>query len=308
MSPDLSQPETQNSSHVTAQSLLSPTIQAWHYYLEDQGASPHTIKAFIADLKLLAAYLPADRKLGDVTTQEILNFLEWLQSGRGIPCSPKTLSRRITSVKAFFRWLQQYGVVLIDPAEKVPQKTVVSPLPEVLTQQEQDALLDVAAKQRQAPKPDARSYLLLKLLLETGIKKGECVAIDLNHIDLQAEGGPQLFIRYTSPQNRYKERKLNLSEVWVEAFKEYQAQYSPQDRLFPWSQRRLEYLLEDLGVEAGLSKHVSFDMCRWTCVLNDWVTNVDHNKIRQKLGISKIQWREIRMKLEKLAGKVETSG
>jgi integrase/recombinase XerD len=63
----------------------------------------------------------------------------------------------------------------------------------------------------------------------------------------------------------------------------------------------LEYLLEDIGREAGLSKHLSFDMCRWTCVLNDWRSGEDKEIIRQKLGISKIQWREIGMKLKQLS-------
>ena len=77
-------------------------------------------------------------------------------------------------------------------------------------------------------------------------------------------------------------------------------QYQPGDRLFPWSQRRLEYLLEDLGEEAGLSKHLSFEMCRWTCALNDLRSGMESNKVRQKMGLSKIQWREVRLKLQKL--------
>jgi integrase/recombinase XerD len=43
-------------------------------------------------------------------------------------------------------------------------------------------------------------------------------------------------------------------------------------------------------------------MCRWTCVLQDYLNNVEPEKIRQKLGISKIQWREIHLKLRQLAG------
>jgi integrase/recombinase XerD len=74
------------------------------------------------------------------------------------------------------------------------------------------------------------------------------------------------------------------------------------DRLLPWSPRRLEYLLEDIGKDAGLPKHLSFDMCRWTCALQDYLNNVEPEKIRQKLGISKIQWREIHLKLRQLAG------
>jgi integrase/recombinase XerD len=119
---------------------------------------------------------------------------------------------------------------------------------------------------------------------------------------MQTPGEPVLFVRYASPANRYKERKLTLPADWLPAYEEYLAQYNPPDRLFPWSPRRLEYLLEDIGKDAGLPKHLSFDMCRWTSVLQDYVNNVEHEKIRQKLGISKIQWREINMKLRQLAG------
>ena len=48
-------------------------------------------------------------------------------------------------------------------------------------------------------------------------------------------------------------------------------------------------------------------MRRWTCALNDYQTGVDPNKIRQKLGVSEIQFREIRIKLHRLAGIEETS-
>lgn len=301
MSSNANPKEAVYSAHIHSNSLISPTIKAWRFYLEDQGVSPHTVKAFQSDLNLLASFLPPDRAIGDISTPELNLFLDWLQKGRNVPCSPKSLARRITSIKAFFRWLHQYGAILVDPAEKVPQRTVMSPIPVVLTDVETQAVLDVADKHRRAEKADARYYALLALLLSTGIKKGECLSLKLNHLDLQAHEGPYLFVRYATPQSRYKERKIALPESWVEAYHEYAAQYELTDRLFPWSQRRLEYLLEDLSQEAGLEKHLSFDMCRWTCALNDWRSGMEHDKIRQKLGVSKIQWREIRMKLERLS-------
>lgn len=302
MSPNSAHTESQLSAHITAQSLLLPTLRAWQIYLEDQANSPHTVKAFIADLRLLGSHLAADRTLGSISTNDLNNFLEWMQHKRGVPCSPKTLSRRITSIKAFFRWLHQNGVILIDPAEQVLQKSAISPLPQVLTAKETQAVLEIADQHRRAARPDARLYALVALLLATGIKKGECLVLSPNHVDLEAPGGPVLFVRYASPQNRYKERKIDLPESWVEVYREYAKQYELGDHLFPWSPRRLEYLLEDLGEEAGLDKHLSFDMCRWTCALNDWRSGIDHTKIRQKLGVSKIQWRELSMKLEQLSG------
>ena len=292
----------QNTAHLTAATTLVPAINNWRIYLNDQANSPHTVKAFIADLLLLASFLPPDRSLGSISTADLNNFLSWLQNGRGVPCSPKSLSRRITSLKAFFRWLAQHAVVLADPAEKVLQQSVISPLPEVLTPEEVLAVLGIAEKQRKAAKPDSRSYALVLLLLETAIKKSETLNINLNHIDLEAPDGPILFVRYASPQNRYKERKIALSPAWIEIYQEYSRQYNINEQLFPWSQRRLEYLLEDLGEAAGLTKHLSFDMCRWTCAVSDWTSGIEPNKIRQKLGVSKIQWREISMKLRQLGG------
>jgi len=293
------------TAHLTPQTGLIPAINAWEFYLNDQGRSPNTVKAFLSDVRLLTQVLAPDQALGAITTNDLNNFLHWLEHERGIPCSPKTLARRVTAIKSFFRWLQKGGALLVDPAEKVVQHSVLSPIPEVLTEAEIQAVLLAADRSRRATHSDARPYTLLALLLATGIKKSECLGIHLNHIDLQFPGEPYVFIRYASPANRYKERKLTLTEDWLPAYDEYLTQYNPVDRLFPWSPRRLEYLLEDIGKEAGLLKHLSFDMCRWTCALQDFLNNVEPEKIRQKLGISKIQWREINLKLRQLAGKAE---
>jgi integrase/recombinase XerD len=228
-----------------------------------------------------------------------------MEHERGVPCSPKTLARRITSLKSFFRWLHQYAAIPLDPAAKVVQRSVLSPLPQVLSASEQEAATLAADRYRRKAKPDARPYALLYLLLTTGIKKSECLGIHLNHIDLQAPAGPTLFIRYPSPANRYKERKLPLAEDWIPVFQEYVAQYNPVDQLFPWSPRRLEYLLEDIGEDAGLNKHLSFDMCRWTYALNEYNRGTETDKIRQNLGVSKIQWREVQMKLRQLSEEVK---
>ena len=291
----------QNNAHITSQTSLIPALKAWEMFMNDQGRSPNTVKAFLSDVNLLTQFLPPDRVLGAITTNDLNRFFEWMEKERDVPCSPKTLARRITSTKSFFRWLTKHGALVTDPAEKVLQRSAISPLPQVLTEDEADSALLAADRHRREQKADARPYTLLYLLLSTGIKKSECLGIHLNHIDLEAPNGPQVFIRYASPANRYKERKIDLPEDWIPAYDEYVAQYQPVDQLFPWSPRRLEYLLEDIGEEAALNKHLSFDMCRWFSILRDFRSGMEEDKIRQKMGISKIQWREIYIKLKQLS-------
>jgi site-specific recombinase XerD len=292
--------------HITVDTSLMDALEGWKLFLKDKDRSEHTIKAFAGDLQLFISHNPSNSTVGSVTTKEINDFLHWLQHERGTPCSPKSLSRRITSIKSFFRWLNRGGVVLSDPAERVLQQSAVSRFPDVLPPEETALALEAAAKWQTSSKPDARPYALLSLLLCTGIKKGECLALKQNHVDLEAPEGPQIFVRYANPANRYKERKISVPSDWVHVYKEYLAQYQPADEIFPWSPRRLEYLLEDIGKAAGLQKHISFDMCRWTCALTDWQSGMEKDKVRQKLGISKIQWREISFKLGRLAGDPES--
>ena len=182
----MTEPSTSTSAHLTGQSYLTPSINAWEIYLNDQGKSPHTIKAFMSDIRLLIEFLPPDSSLDSITTQDLNNFLNWLEKGRNIPCSPKSLARRITSIKSFFKWLAKGGVVRIDPAEKIPQRTVISPLPKVLSDEEVTAVLNTANQYRWGSKQDARPYTLVSLLLGTGIKKSECLGIHINqfHVPL----------------------------------------------------------------------------------------------------------------------------
>ena len=297
--------KTPDSAHISAKTLLPAAINGWEMFMYDQGRSTNTVKAFLSDVRLLTQFLAPDQTIGSITTEDLNRFFTWMEKERGIPCSPKTLSRRITSIKSFFRWLHQHGSLVLDPAEKVLQRSAISPLPQVLTDQEYEAVLLAADRHRRSAKPDARSYTLVYLLLTTGIKKSECLGIHINHIDLEAKNGPYVFVRYASPANRYKERKIQLTEDWIDAYKEYLTQYQPVDQVFAWSPRRLEYLLEDIGAEAGLTKHLSFDMCRWTCALRDYQAGIEADSIRQKLGVSKIQWRELFIKIKQLNGEIK---
>jgi integrase/recombinase XerD len=281
---------------------LSAAIAVWEQALKEGGNTANTVDAFTADLRLMMHYLGGGRALSTVSTADLQEFFHWMETERGVPCSPKTYSRRITSVKSFFRFLAEAGTIAADPAAAVIQRLVQSPLPEILTHEEARRVLAAARAMRAQPgqaQADDRPFVLVSLLMQTGIKKGECIGLRKNHIDLDA-AEPYLFVRYSNPRQRFKERKIALSRDWVEGYARYLEQYSPSDRVFPWSPRRLEYLLEEIGTGAKLDKHLSFDMCRWTCAVLDRKRGMEPDSVRQKLGLSRMQWREVGKKIERL--------
>lgn len=289
---------TRDANLLRASASLKAGIVAWCAHLRQEGARENTIKSFGGDLNLFAAFAGAGRSLNQITTRDLER---WLEAQRASGRSPKTYARRVTSLKSFFRWLEAAGVLNTDPAAPIIQQTVLSPLPSVLTEAEVAQAREAARRLwTAAEKPDPRPYLLFTLLLQTGIKKSECLGLELNHLDASDPAAPLLWVRYNETRNRYKERKLRLEPEWFTAYEAYLALYQPQQQVFPYSPRRLEYLLEDVTLAAGLDKHISFEMCRWTCAVRDARAGVDFDRIRQKLGLSKIQWREIGAKLKKL--------
>jgi len=297
-----SDPQKQIPRELREGDSLSTAISVWGQALKESGNTPNTVNAFTGDLRLMMHYLGGGRALSTVSTRDLQEFLHWMEVERGVPCSPKTYSRRITSVKAFFRFLAEAGALPADPAAAIVQRLVQSPLPEILTHAEARRVLTAARAMRTAPGsagPDDRPFVLVALVLQTGIKKGECIGLRRNHIET---GGaePYLFVRYSNPRQRFKERKIALSRDWVKAYGRYLGQYEPSDRVFPWSPRRLEYLLEEIGAGAKLEKHLSFDMCRWTCAVLDRMRGMEPDSVRQKLGLSRMQWREVGKKIERL--------
>ncbi len=294
-------PPMAESGAVTPQTSLAAALGPFQDHMIRQGFTENTIKAFLGDMRLLGKYLDPRTPLGEISTKKLNDFLSWMLNKRGVPCSPKTYARRVTTLKVFFGWLSNSQVLPTDPAAPVVQQSVVAPLADILYDDEVEKLLETTRRLMEAEKPDARPHLLVSLVLQTGIKKGECMNIELRHIDASDPQNPTVFIRYDSPRYRHKERKLKLPADWLPVFQQYQAQYQPKERLFECTARNLEYVLHDVAGRAGLPP-ISFDMLRWTSAVRDYKTGMEADTLRQKMGLSKVSWHETSQKLAKLAG------
>lgn len=295
-------PPVSTSPPLSGASSLAAAVTEWEGWMARRRMSPHTIKSFRSDLNLLARFIGRATPVGEIGTRELKKFLKYLREGRSAPCSPKSYQRRLTSLKNFFKWLHEEELIPYDPAAPILHEPVRIPMPEILYEDEIAAMLQAAARQRSDPeRPDARPYLLFTLLLKCAMKKGEAVAIAMEHLDLAHPGGPVVYVRYSNPRYALKERKLALPDDFASVLPEYIAQYEPEERLFECTPRNLEYVLTGLAEDAGVTKAVSFEMVRITAAVNDRRAGMESDTLRQKLGLSEITWRETGGRIEKLA-------
>lgn len=290
---------------LTATSPLSAAMDRFRQHMIEQDYAENTIKSFLGDLRIFKRYLKEDPAIGQISTKELRGFLHWLQHERGKPCSPKSYARRLTTLKVFFAWLASLDVVPVDPAAPLTHKPVQTPMPRILYDNQVEQLLDVTQRMRAGEepddKPDPRPHLLITLLLHTGIKKQECMAIKLSHIDTSNPAAAAIHIRYDKPRMQYKERRLRLPAGWAETLAQYREAYEPQEFLFPCTARNLEYVLTNVAKQAGLPDGVSFEMLRWTCAVRDYQARMEPDRLRRKLGLSEMSWRETEPKIIKLA-------
>lgn len=294
-------PQAEAAPGLSAKSSLRAALGAFEVHMQGQDFSENTIKAFLSDLNILAQFVGVGTAVGAISTRDLNRFTGWLVHGRGVPCNQKSLARRVTALKVFFGWLAETEALSNDPAAPVIHKPVMTPLADILSAIEVERVLGATQAMRHGEKPDARPHLLVTLLLNTGIKKGESMGIVMNHLDFSDPAHPVLWIRYANPRRRHKERKLQLPAWWPAVLAEYRAQYQPQEALFSCTARNLEYVLKRVANQAELARALSFEMLRWTCAVRDHEAGMEPGKLRQKLGISKITWREMGVKVARLA-------
>ncbi|MGQ9848517.1 MAG: tyrosine-type recombinase/integrase [Aggregatilineaceae bacterium] len=286
---------------LTRHSRLAEAHGPFLAYLRREGRSEHTLKAFASDLRLVEEYFGEDFVLKDFTTTRLNRFLEWLEHGRGVPCSRKSYARRVTTLKVFFKFLRSERVLPHDPAEALLQRSGSAPLQPVLTEEEVARLLAYTAGLRLAENPDPRPDLLARLLLDTGIKKSECMRLRPEDVLRADPEQPILIVRHPRPGNVYRERKIPLDPDWLPVLDDYLAHYRPQDTIFDCTARNLEYVLHDVALAAGITSRVSFEILRWTSAVRDYCRGLDPEELREKMGLSRISWRETSQKIALLA-------
>lgn len=149
-----------------------------------RGASAHTVRAYLTDLRGLAAYARS-RGLARPDAVGLRDLRAWLGEQSAAGAARGTLARRTASARAFYAWARRSGRVVEDPAERLASPRRHRSLPGVLKADQAGALLAVAGQGADEDDPVRRRDLaILELLYATGIRVGELVGLDVDDVAL----------------------------------------------------------------------------------------------------------------------------
>ncbi len=273
----------------SATSSVLSFLPAYYAYLQSQGYSPYTPADFCGDVKKFGLFLQ-HKAVSEIDT---INVRDWLRVLRAVEhMTEKTISRKLSALNNFFLWLVSEKILDHNPAAPIPNNKVTSSLPDILFDTECTRLLEVA-------RSDVRTYLLVLLLLETGIKTEEVMHLQLAHIDVSNKYAPEVWIKHTGKKVK-KDRKLKLPAEVVPVLIEYTTTYKITDQLFPSTQRLLQYLIKTTAERAEIKKHVSAQLLRDTCAVRLLKRGEPIETVLLKLGFSETTWEDAKEKYLRL--------
>jgi len=185
--------------------LLPSLVERFIKYLESQSKSTFTIVAYKKDLEQFIGFLTSldIQDVREIKKENIDGFINKLITDS---YTKKSASRKLNSIRTFFRYLKNDGVIEQNPSLDVSHPKYVSSPPRIFTKLEYRALRDFA-------KEDPRTYALVEILLQTGIKIGELANLHIEDVKAST-----LFIRV---YGKTKGRDIPLNKAVKKAIDDY---------------------------------------------------------------------------------------
>jgi site-specific recombinase XerD len=142
--------------------------------LKEQGKSNFTMIAYKKDIEQFIGYLVGHDKndIREISKEDITGFINKLIADG---YTKKSASRKLNSIRTLFRYLKQADVVEQNPSFDISHPKYEQSQARILSKLEYRALRDIA-------KEDPRTYALVEILLQTGIKIGELAELRLSDI------------------------------------------------------------------------------------------------------------------------------
>lgn len=245
----------------------------------EKNVSPHTERGYRSDLEQLAEFL-GDRDLAGISHQDLRRFLG---NPIGLKIRKSSLARKLSAIRAFFRYLDREGVVPGNPARLIATPKQDKRLPSVLTVDDARRLMD-------APEGDAvddlRDRAVLETLYSTGIRAGELVGINFEDINRNDR-----LIRIRGKGR--KERIVPVGRKAIDAIDAYSARKNDRDKgasVFTGpsgkrlTARTVQRILGNYRKKLGLSQKASPHTLRHSFATHLLESGADLRAIQELLG------------------------
>ena len=256
------------------------------YLIFERGLSKRTLSAYQHDLENCIEFL-ARQGITDPSHVTPTVLRTWIFSLHEVGLAPSSIRRAQSAVRTFFRFLLAEGWLSVDPTERLESPKIRDRLPEFLTKEETQRLLN-------SPNPEKSLYWrdrsILELLYASGVRVSELVGLLISGLDLDdsfitvfGKGGKERIVPVGVPAlltlRRYlSELRPKLDQAEGRGHVYLNARGRPLTRESVWK------LVRDSGRRADINKNVSPHTLRHTFATHLLEGGADLAAVQELLG------------------------
>jgi integrase/recombinase XerC len=185
-----------------------------HYIKYEKNYSTHTICSYQNDLKQFVDFTGADFDQFNPDLIHTEQIQQWILSSMNSDVSARTISRRISTLRAFWHFLIISGLTNSNPTKKIILPKTNKPLPVFFKQTEVNMAIDDSFL------PDnfeaIQNNLILQMFYLTGMRVSELVNLESNAIDYANKS-----IKVTGKRN--KQRIIPISDAFSSSLKHFES-------------------------------------------------------------------------------------
>ncbi len=270
------------------------------YLRLERSLSPNTANAYLVDTAHLLDYLESRSLLLTDTTEEDLHLL--LTTLRELGISPRSQARLIAGIRAFCQFLRIEGYILTDPSELLESPQLARHLPDVLSIEEIDAMIQAIPPGKEE---SLRNEAIIETLYGSGLRVSELVDLRISRISLddrlmivEGKGSKQRMVPM-SPSS------VALIQAYLPERERLNIKPTGRDVLFlnrrgaPLSRVMVFYIIRDLAALAGIQKKVSPHTMRHSFATHLLEGGANLRAIQEMLGHESIATTEIYLHLDR---------
>jgi len=247
-------------------------------YLEvEKNYSNHTSLNYRIDLEEFALFLDK-APVEAVKYPDLRRFLAQLK-GRNL--KPRTLARKLSSLRSFFKFLQREGVIQTNPAKLLLTPKLDKPLPHFMSEEETIQLIE-SPKIGKINSP--RDKAIFEILYSTGIRVSELVGLNVEDVDFIGN-----IIKVMGKGK--KERMVPIGDQALNALKEYLDGRKADSKFVFGSRngkhltdRNVRYIIDKYILQQAMAQHVTPHMFRHSFATHLLNKGADLRSVQELLG------------------------
>lgn len=286
---------SKKSSQGKAASADGGVLEGFAQYLTlERNRSPLTVDAYLRDLRDFGSWLGAGKTL-HASMSDIRRYVMYMAGERKVDA--RTIRRRLSCIKTFYKYLKWSGQRADNPATEVPGPRMSDKKPEHLQVSEVERLLRTSVAGR-SEFQRLRDRAIMELLYATGIRRAEVASIRIHDVDLRNRT-----IEVTGKGDKKRTALMNKAAAQaIEAYLGVRPRTDDQSLFVGRGGRRLTpkhvwRIFRDIYDVSGLQKHATPHTMRHSFATHMVENDANLETVRELLGHEHLSTTGIYLKL-----------